>query len=186
MSWPRAVGQLPLYYDRLPSGRPTLAKNRFTLNYLDDEISPLYPFGWGLSYSRFAYSEPTVGTTNLAPDDTLEASVTVTNDSSRAGREVVQLYVRDPVASRSRPLRQLKAFEKIALEPGETKRVALRVPVRELGFHLDDGTYIIEAGTIEVFVGGNSQAAPIGEVHITETIRIPVVESRAGLSRAAQ
>ena len=186
LSWPRAVGQLPLYYDRLPSGRPTLAKNRFTLNYLDDEISPLYPFGWGLSYSRFAYSEPTVGTTNLAPDDTLEASVTVTNDSSRAGREVVQLYVRDPVASRSRPLRQLKAFEKIALEPGETKRVALRVPVRELGFHLDDGTYIIEAGTIEVFVGGNSQAAPIGEVHITETIRIPVVESRAGLSRAAQ
>ena len=96
---------------------------------------------------------------------------------------MVQLYIRDPVASRSRPLRQLKAFEKIALEPGEAKRVALRVPVRELGFHLDDGSYLIEEGAIEVFMGGNSKARRIGEARITETVRIPLVDSRAGLSR---
>ena len=100
--------------------------------------------------------------------------------SSRAGHEVVQLYVRDPVASRSRPLRQLKLSRRSPSSRQRRSALTLRVPVRELDFHLDDGTYIIEAGTIEVFVGGNSQAAPIGEAHITETIRIPVVESRAG------
>jgi beta-glucosidase len=186
LSWPRTIGQLPLYYNRLPTGRPTLANNRFTVNYVDEDISPLYPFGWGLSYSRFVYSEAAITKKALSAEDVLEAKVTIRNTSARAGQEVVQLYIRDPVASRSRPLRQLKAFEKIAIEPGEAKRVTLRVPVKDLGFHLDDGSYVIEEGVIQVFLGGNSNADGIGEVQIMETLRIPTVESRAGLSRAAQ
>ena len=95
----------------------------------------------------------------------------------------MQLYTRDPVASRSRPLRELKAFEKIALAPGEAKRVTLRVPVEALGFHLDDGTYVVEAGTIEAYVGGNSLAEPVGEAQVAETIRVPPAQQRASASR---
>ncbi len=105
--------------------------------------------------------------------------MTVKNTGAREGQEVVQLYTRDPVASRSRPLRELKAFEKIALKPGEAKRVTLQVPVESLGFHLDDGTYLVEAGTIQVFVGGNSLAEPIGDAEIVKTFRIPPMERRA-------
>lgn len=179
VTWPRATGQAPIYYNRLPTGRPTLANNRFTLQYIDEAITPLYPFGWGLSYTTFAYKDPVIAASRLAPGDALDVSVTVRNTGKRSGQEVVQLYMRDPVASRSRPLRQLKAFEKIALNPGESKQVRLRVPIEELGFHLDDGTYVVEAGDIEVFVGGNSLADPIGKVAIAETIRIPPSEQRA-------
>jgi beta-glucosidase len=184
VTWPRAVGQVPIYYNRLPTGRPTLEHNRFTLKYIDEAITPLFPFGWGLSYTTFAYKDAAIGKPRLTPGETLDVSVTVTNTGSRQGQEVVQLYMRDPVASRSRPLRQLKAFEKIALQPGESKVVRLQIPVEELGFHLDDGTYVVEAGDIEVFVGGNSLAGSIGRVEITDTVRIPPPERRASASPA--
>ncbi|MGO4707029.1 glycoside hydrolase family 3 N-terminal domain-containing protein [Microvirga sp. 2MCAF38] len=171
VSWPRAGGQLPLYYNRLPTGRPTLPNNRFTLNYIDEAITPLYPFGWGLGYSAFTYSDASIGKSQLAKNETLSVTVTVKNAGERAGQEVVQLYTRDPVASRSRPLRELKAFEKIALAPGESRQVTLEVPVDRLGFHLDDGTYLVERGAIQVFVGGSSLADKIGEVEITEETR---------------
>lgn len=186
LTWPRATGQLPLYYNRLPTGRPTLPNNRFTLQYIDEAISPLYPFGWGLSYTHFAYADAAIAKRELAAGEVLEVSVTVTNAGARDGQEVVQLYMRDPVASRSRPLRQLKAFEKIALKPGASKRVTLRVPVEALGFHLDDGTYVVEQGAIQVFVGGNSQAEQVGEAEIKETIRIPATAQRASASTIAQ
>ncbi|HEU6441177.1 MAG TPA: glycoside hydrolase family 3 N-terminal domain-containing protein, partial [Microvirga sp.] len=182
LTWPRATGQLPMYYNRLPSSRPTIPDNRFTLQYIDEEITPLYPFGWGLSYTQFAYSDATIARQRLDAGDALEVSVSVTNKGSRAGQEVVQLYTRDPVASRSRPLRELKAFEKISLKPGETKRVTLRVPVEALGFHLSDGTYVIEAGAIQAFVGGSSLAEAVGEAEIANTIRLPPQERRASAS----
>ena len=179
LTWPRATGQLPLYYNRLPTGRPTKPDNRFTLQYIDEAITPLYPFGWGLGYTRFAYADAAIAKRQLAAGEMLEVSVTVTNAGSRPGQEVVQLYTRDPVASRSRPLRELKAFEKIALKAGEAKRVTLRAPVESLGFHLDDGTYLVEAGAIEAFIGGNSLAAPVGEAEITQNLRLPPAERRA-------
>lgn len=182
LTWPRATGQLPLYYNRLPTGRPTLPDNRFTVQYVDESITPLYPFGWGLSYTQFAYSDASIARRQLDEGQSLEVTVSVRNTGSRDGQEVVQLYTRDPVASRSRPLRELKAFEKIALKPGETKQVTLRVPVESLGFHLDDGTYLVEAGTIQVFVGGSSLAEPIGEAEILKTLRIPPMERRASVS----
>ncbi|WP_230530369.1 glycoside hydrolase family 3 N-terminal domain-containing protein [Microvirga roseola] len=185
VTWPRATGQMPLYYNRLPTGRPTLAENRFTLKYQDEEITPLYPFGWGLSYTRFGYSEPAIAKPQLEAGEELEVSVTVTNTGDRPGQEVVQLYTRDPVASRSRPLQELKAFEKVALNPGEAKRLTLRIPFEDLGFHLDDGTHLVEAGAIQVFVGGNSLAEPVGEARIMETIRTPPGQ-RASSSTIAQ
>jgi beta-glucosidase len=183
VTYPRTVGQIPIFYNRLPSGRPTLPNNRYTLGYLDEEVSPLFPFGWGLGYTRFAYSEAGAVRRALAPEDELEVEVTVANAGDRAGQEVVQLYTRDPVASRSRPVRELKAFEKVALEPGEKKRVRLRVPVENLGFHLEDGTYLLEAGEIQLFVGGSSLAAPAGSVEIREGRRIPPGERRASLGK---
>jgi len=186
LTWPRATGQVPIYYNRLPTGRPTLPNNRFTLQYIDEAITPLYPFGWGLSYTRFDYKDAAIAKRQLSDGDMLEVSVTVTNAGARPGQEVVQLYTRDPVASRSRPLRELKAFEKITLKPGESKRVTLKVPVKSLGFHLDDGTYLVEEGAIQVFVGGNSLAEPIGEAGIVKTIRIPPTERRASASSIAQ
>lgn len=186
VTWPRTVGQLPLYYNRLPTGRPTLHNNRFTLKYVDEAVTPLYPFGWGLSYTRFSYTDPAIVKPRLRSGDTLEVAVTVTNTGSRSGQEVVQLYTRDPVASRSRPLRELKAFEKIALAPGEAKRVVLRVPVEALGFHQDDGTYEVEAGAIQVFVGGSSLAEAVGEASILETLTVPSSGQRASASTIAQ
>lgn len=173
VSWPRTVGQLPLYYNSLPSGRPNLLANRFTLNYLDEALTPLYPFGWGLSYTSFAYTDATIDNTHLSQDKPLNVSVTVTNRGERAGQEVVQVYIRDPIASRSRPLRELKAFEKINLQSGEAKRVTLRIPIDSLGFHLDDGSYVVEPGNIQVFVGGSSLAEPIGEAEIDDGLQFP-------------
>jgi beta-glucosidase len=171
-------------YNRLPTGRPTLPNNRFTLGYLDEQVSPLFPFGWGLSYTRFRLSEPMIARPRLGASDRLSIGVTVTNAGPRAGQEVVQLYTRDPVASRSRPLRELKAFEKIALEPGESRRLTLDVPVERLGFHLDDGTFVVEPGEIQVFLGTSSAADPVGSVEILEELRLRPGERRAAALRS--
>ena len=159
ISWPRLVGQVPLTYDRLQSGRPHDPQSRFTLRYADEKLSPLFPFGFGMTYSRFAVSDLTIAAPRLARADTLEVSVRVANIGDRAGREVAQLYVRQLVASRSRPMRKLAAFEKVALAPGEARNVTFRVPVETLGFHLDDGSYVVEPGPFQVFAGNSSDAA---------------------------
>jgi len=179
VTYPRTAGQLPLYYNRLPTGRPTRSDNRFTLGYMDEAISPLFPFGWGLSYTQFAYSDMAFAKPTIAAGDALEVSVTVTNAGARPGQEVVQLYTRDPVASRSRPLRELKAFEKVSLQPGESRRVTLAVPLERLGFHLDDGSYLVEPGEIQVFLGGNSLAPSAGSIEIADGLHIAPGEQRA-------
>jgi beta-glucosidase len=158
MTFPRAVGQLPLSYDALPTSRPP-GDDRFTSRYVDEATSPLYPFGHGLSYARFAYSDlvpdaPQISTAGGA----LTVSVTVANTASRAGEEVVQLYLRQRVASRSRPLRKLTGFSRIRLAPGERRVVAFRLSSRDLGYHDDDGRLVVEPGPFEVFVGGSSAA----------------------------
>jgi beta-glucosidase len=181
VSWPRTVGQLPMAYNRLPTGRPPRADNRYTLGYIDEALTPLFPFGFGLSYTRFAYSDLSVSKPQLSSSDTLEVKVTIRNIGDRAGQEVVQLYVRDPVASRSRPVRELKAFEKVALQPGEARTVSLQVPVRSLGFHLEDGTYVVEPGAFRVWVGGSSLADLEAQFEVMDTLRI---EPRRGEARA--
>ena len=173
ITWPRAAGQIPIHYNRLPTGRPTRADNRFTLNYVDESIEPLFPFGFGLSYTRFAFSDLTVATPRLSASETLEVRVRLANTGARAGAEVVQLYVRDVVASRSRPVRELKAFEKVFLDGGQSREVRLEVPVRELGFHLEDGTYVVEPGRFEIFVGADARADLAASFEVIEGLRVP-------------
>ena len=166
ISWPHSVGQVPLPYDRLPSGRPPDPKNRFTLHYADEALTPLFPFGFGMSFTRFALDAPVIAAPRLTPAETLSVSVRLTNAGERAGREVVQLYVRQLVASRSRPLRRLAAFEKVALAPGEARVVTFRVPVADLGFHDDEARYVVEPGPFQVFVGTASDATLSGRFDV--------------------
>ncbi|GGC54592.1 glycoside hydrolase family 3 N-terminal domain-containing protein [Chelatococcus reniformis] len=167
LTWPRHVGQSPIYYNALPSGRPYQPGNRFTMQYLDGEHTPLFPFGWGLSYGAVRYGELHLDQSELSGADTLRATVTVTNTGRRTIREVVQLYVHDAVASRSRPVRELKAFAKVALAPGESRDVVLSVPVVALGFHDDAGIYRVEPGAFDAFVGGSSLAELTARFSVT-------------------
>jgi beta-glucosidase len=169
MSLPRAVGQLPYSYDALPTGRPVPDSKSDDLwaRYIDEEITPLFPFGYGLSYTKFAYGDLRLSAARLGRKDTLTAEVAVTNTGKRRGREIVQLYVHDVVAARSRPMRQLKGLGRVDLAPGETRRVKIEVPVAELGYHDDDGGYVVEPGRFEVFVGGSSLADLTADFEVT-------------------
>jgi len=167
-TWPRTVGQAPIHYDRLATGRPTQDWNRFTLKYIDESITPQYPFGYGLSYAEFSYSDLQVLTPEVSRLGDVKVRVTVTNGSARPAKEVVQLYVRDPVASRSRPVRQLKAFRKLQFQPGERRVVELTVPAHALGFHLPDGSYVVEPGAFQVWVGGSSAAELEGSFAVVD------------------
>jgi beta-glucosidase len=157
VTFPRALGQVPIFYGARPGGRPA-NPTRFSSKYVDEAVDPLFPFGHGLSYTRFEYSGLEIAPAKVGKDGSVEVSVTVKNAGARAGKEVAQLYVRDPVASRSRPLRELKGFSKLALGPGEQKKVTFTVKAGDLGFHDDAGAYAVEAGEFQVFVGGSSLA----------------------------
>lgn len=158
VTFPRTLGQVPIFYSARPGGRPAKPADRFTSKYVDEAVDPLFPFGHGLSYTRFEYSGLTISPRAAALDGSVDVTVVVKNVGARAGKEVAQLYVRDPVASRSRPLRELKGFRKVSLAPGEQKTVSFAVKVRELGFHDDAGKYTVEPGEFEIFVGGGSLA----------------------------
>ena len=168
VTWPRTVGQVPLTYDRLPTGRPTEPGNRYTLRYADEETTPLFPFGFGLGYAPVSVADTAVETPRLARDGMLVVSTRLANTGARPAREVAQLYTRQPVASRSRPVRQLRAFEKISLPSGESRTVTFRVPVAELGFHRPDGSFAVEPGRFEVFVGTSSEAPAAGTFEVVE------------------
>jgi beta-glucosidase len=158
MSYPRSVGQIPVYYDQLPTGRPEKIRQRYESIYIDEANEALYPFGHGLSYTRFTYAAPMLSRTNVSLTGEVIVTVEVTNAGGRAGSEVVQLYVRHPVASRSRPVRQLKGFAKIVIAAGATRKVEFRLKAADLGFHDDKGRYRIEPGPVDIYLGGSSLA----------------------------
>ncbi len=166
-SFPRSVGQLPMSYDALPTGRPQKVRQRYESIYIDEANEPLFPFGFGLSYTRFAYANLSASAAIVRRSGAVDISVDVTNAGSRAGQEIVQLYVRRPVAEKSRPVRQLKGFAKIMLQPGETRRVTIPLAAHTLGFHDERGVYAVEPGQIEIFVGGDSRAALKASVDVT-------------------
>ena len=163
-SWPRTVGQVPVYYGHKSTGRPVRGKGTFQFderlrsNYLDVPNTPLYPFGFGLSYTTYRYTDLQVETPELDLDGTLAVCATVTNMGKRGGREVVQLYVRDLVGSITRPVKELKGFESLWLEPGERQTVRFEVPVSALGFHGLGNQYVVEPGEFAVWIGPNSAA----------------------------
>jgi beta-glucosidase len=157
MTFPRSVGQIPIAYNPLPTSRPSTG-NRYTTGYLDEDVTPLYPFGHGLTYTSFAYSSLALSSPRMTRDGKIEVSVTLENTGKRAGSEVVQLYTRQLVASRSRPMRELKGFEKVSLSAGEKKTVRFRLAASDLAFHDDQGRAVVEPGPFKLFVGGSSTA----------------------------
>src|SRR3989454_376537 len=156
VTFPRVLGQVPLYYNHRNTGRPPDVNNKFSSKYLDVPVTPCYPFGFGLSYTTFGYGSLKLSTTRARVSDTVTATVTVTNSGSREGTDVVQLYVRDEVGSVSRPVRELKAFRRVALRPAESRTVELRIAVRDLWFYGLDMKPVVEPGTFRVYVGPNS------------------------------
>ncbi len=157
-SFPRSVGQIPIHYDELPTGRPLPEGSRFvkfTSAYLDVPNTPLYPFGYGLSYTTFEYSPMALSADTMTESGAIEVSVDVKNTGDRAGDEIVQLYIRDLVGSVSRPLKQLKGFERMHLEPGETRTATFTITADLLKFYNADLEYVCEPGDFEVMVGPN-------------------------------
>jgi beta-glucosidase len=152
---PRAVGQVPIYYNHKNTGRPPAAE-KYTSKYLDLPVSPLYPFGYGLSYTTFSYSDLRLSAPKIGRDGSLTVSTLVTNTGPREGTEVAQLYVRDEVASVTRPVRALAGFRRIPLRPGEAQRVEFVLPARQLGFYDAAMRFTVEPGRFRVFVGPSS------------------------------
>jgi beta-glucosidase len=159
-TFPQNVGQLPLYYSHKNTGRP-LGNDKwfqkFRSNYLDVSNDPVYPFGFGLSYTQFSYGEIKLSKTDILPTDSLNLTIEVTNTGSRDGAEVVQLYIRDLVGSITRPVKELKGFQKINFKAGEKKTVHFTIHVKDLSFYKSDLSFGYEPGKFQVFVGGNSR-----------------------------
>ena len=157
MSFPRAVGQIPIYYNYKNTGRPTLPApgKVFWSHYQDVENSPLYPFGYGLSYTTFEYSNLQA---QAVSDKEVTVSVTLKNSGKLTGKEVVQLYIRDHYATVTRPVRELKGFELVSLEPNESKEISFTLTEKELGFYNNQGDFVLEPGDFSIFVGGDSNA----------------------------
>ncbi|MCF0173315.1 MAG: glycoside hydrolase family 3 C-terminal domain-containing protein, partial [Bacteroidales bacterium] len=157
-TFPLRMGQIPIYYNHLNTGRPQNPDDHFTSKYLDCPNEPLYPFGYGLSYTTFAYSEISLDKSAAEGDgDTITASVTVTNTGEVAGEETVQMYIGDPAASISRPLKELKGFRKVYLEPGQSAEVSFEITVAELMFYNSDLKKVWEPGRFNLYIGANSR-----------------------------
>jgi beta-glucosidase len=161
MAWPVAVGQIPVFFGERPSGRPYNPKDHFTSKYLDIPNEPLFPFGHGLTYGRFALSNLRVTPDQVSERGTLEVRVDVTNEGARRAEETVFLFTHDKVASVTRPLLELKGFGKIALEPGASGTVTLQLPAAEMRFLGLDMTPVFEAGEVEVLVGPSADRAKL-------------------------
>jgi beta-glucosidase len=159
VTFPPNVGQIPIYYNHLNTGRPFHPGDspKFKSDYLDASNDPLYPFGYGLSYTTFSYSDISLSNKNLNPNGKITATVTVTNTGTVAGKETVQLYIRDMVGSIARPVKELKGFQQITLAPGESKKVSFTISVSDLKFYNSDLKYVYEPGNFKVFIGTNSR-----------------------------
>ena len=158
-TFPQNIGQVPIYYSHMNTGRPLEQGKwfqKFRSNYLDVSNEPVYPFGYGLSYTQFSYSNITLSKDQMRPTEKITASVTVTNTGTREGKEVVQLYTRDMVGSVSRPVKELKGFQKISLKPGESRKVTFTIGINDLKFYNSDLKWVAEPGDFKVFIGSSS------------------------------
>ncbi|HSN09896.1 MAG TPA: beta-glucosidase BglX [Hanamia sp.] len=158
-SFPRNVGQIPIYYNQFNTGRPFHPGDspKFKSDYLDVSNTPLYPFGYGLSYTTFKYSDISLSNNTLSSNGKITASVNVTNTGTRSGKETVQMYIRDMVGSITLPIKELKGFKQITLDAGETQKVSFTISVNDLKFYNSDLKYVYEPGDFKVFIGTNSE-----------------------------
>nr|WP_320935915.1 glycoside hydrolase family 3 N-terminal domain-containing protein [Bacteroides nordii] len=172
MSFPQNVGQIPLYYAHKNTGRPLHDGKwfeKFRSNYLDVTNEPLYPFGFGLSYTTFAYSDISLSQTSMNMQGVLTASVNVTNTGAFPGGEVVQLYIRDLVGSTTRPVKELKGFERIYLQPGQTRTVTFKIAPEMLKFYNYDLQYVVEPGDFSIMIGPNSRDVQTARVCLIDS-----------------
>lgn len=156
VTFPRSVGQIPVYYNHKSTGRPFVDSSKFTSKFLDISNTPLYPFGYGLSYTSFTYSNLRASSPTITKNQEMKITVDVENTGKRAGDEVVQLYIQDEVASVTRPVQELKGFKRIRLRPGEKQSVEFVLTSEHLSFYNLEMKKLVEPGTFKVFVGGNS------------------------------
>lgn len=168
MTFPRSVGQVPVFYNERNTGRPYDPNSKWTSRYIDSPNSPQWPFGFGLSYTTFGYTEPKPDKAVFKKGETLQIAVTVSNTGSVDGEEVVQLYVRDLVGSVTRPVKELKGFQKVLLRAGESKKLAFTLNEHDLSFFRRDMTFGVEPGEYEIMVGGNSEDLKRVKVRMTE------------------
>jgi len=175
MTFPRSLGQVPIYYNAKNTGRPLDQKlvdkceyQRFRSNYMDECNTPLYPFGYGLSYTKFNYSDITVSNANPKGNQSIQASVTVTNSGNYDGAEVVQLYIRDMVGSITRPVKELKGFQKVMLKKGESRKVTFEITPENLKFYNGDLKYDWEPGEFDIMIGTNSEEVKHSKINWTK------------------
>ena len=170
-TFPQNVGQVPISYNHKNTGRP-LADGawfqKFRSNYIDVSNDPLYPFGYGLSYTTFSYGEIKLSQADPKGDQTITASVEVKNNGKFDGEEVVQLYIRDVVGSVTRPVKELKGFQKVALKAGETQTISFTITPEALKFYNSDLKYDWEAGEFQVMIGGNSRDVKVTSINWTK------------------
>jgi beta-glucosidase len=157
MTFPRNVGQIPIYYNHKNTGRPFSATEKYTSKYMDIPNTPLYPFGYGLSYASFSYSPITLNKTTITPIDKLTATVTITNTSEYDGDETAQLYIRDMVGSVTRPVKELKGFQKVTINSGDSKTITFTLTANDLKFYDINMKYTYEPGDFKLFIGTNSE-----------------------------
>ncbi len=169
ITFPRSLGQVPIYYNALSTGRPQQQQGHmWTSGYLDESTTPAYPFGYGLSYTTFSYSDIRLNKTQLKSGETLEVSVTVTNTGKAAGEEVVQLYIRDLSADIARPVKELKGFEKIKLDTYGNQTVTFRLTEKDLSYWNQELKFKADPGRFKVFVGGNSKDVKEAEFELVK------------------
>ncbi|MDQ6651152.1 MAG: beta-glucosidase BglX [Acidobacteriota bacterium] len=175
VTFPRTVGQVPIYYNYKNTGRPQTydaegrpqPADKYRSMYLDIPNTPLFPFGYGLSYTQFRFGNLQLSAKSIRPDGRLTVSVEVENTGKRAGDEVVQLYIRDVAASRTRPVKELKGFERVTLQPGERRRVQFILTPEQLGFYNRDMRFVVEPGEFRVFVGASSVGGLEAQFQVT-------------------
>ena len=170
VSFPRAVGQIPLYYNHKPSG----ARSHWYGQYIDESVDPLFPFGHGLSYTQFEYSDLNITPKEGLAEQTITIQLKVKNAGTVAGDEVVQLYVQDPVASVTRPVKELKGFKRLTIQPGEEKALAFQLDVRHLAFYDRKMNFVVEPGKINVMVGSSSSDIRLRGEFVISGERVPV------------
>jgi beta-glucosidase len=159
VSFPRRLGQVPIYYNHEPTGRPCNPDVKWNSRHRDiPSCSPLYPFGFGLSYTTFAVSNLQLSSSSVSRHGSVDASVTLTNTGGRVGDDVVQLYIHDPVASISQPVRRLRGFERVTLNPGQAKTIRFELDRSDFGFYDNRGRFVVEPGQIDVYAGDSSTA----------------------------
>jgi len=169
VTWPRVLGQVPIFYNHKNTGRPPRDDDYFTSKYLDVPVTPLFPFGFGLSYTQFQFSDLKVTVEKIGGGQQIRASVIVQNQGTRAGDEVVQLYVQDVVGSLTRPVKELKRFRRITLLPNEKTPVDFQLDARELGFYNQNLDYVVEPGLFRIWIGPNSVEGLAGSFTLEKT-----------------